>query len=54
MKIFDLNFLERNGHVSGFVKSALCVLEVGVKSSFSISGHACRKLYSITVNQTHE
>ena len=31
--------LESNGCDSGFVKSALCVLEIDDKSSFSMSGH---------------
>ena len=32
--------LERNGRDSGFVKSALCILEVDDKSVFSMSGNA--------------
>ena len=32
--------LERNGGDSGFIKSALCVLEVDDKSLFSMSGNA--------------
>ncbi len=39
MKTYHLS-LERNGHDSGFVKLALCILEVDDKSSFSMSGHA--------------